>query len=181
MDKDILLKKALELKALEYGDFTLTSGKKSNFYFDGRRLTLNPECSIIISNWVINAAKKLKLKFIGGPVVAAVPIIGSIVYASSLLNYPINGFFIRSSKKEHGLQKQIEGNFKPNSDVIIIDDTISTGGSLIESIKIVQQQKSNVKLVLSILDRKMGGSDKIKQLGYNFNSIFSITDKGEIE
>ena len=104
-----------------------------------------------------------------------------IVYASSLLNYPINGFFIRSSKKEHGLQKQIEGNFKPNSDVIIIDDTVSTGGSLIESIKIVQQHNSKVKLVLSILDRKMGGSDKIKQLGYNFNSIFSITDKGEIE
>ena len=95
MEKDILLKKALELKALEYGDFTLTSGKKSNFYFDGRRLTLNTECSIIISNWVVNAAKKRKLKFIGGPVVAAVPLIGSIVYASSLLNYPIIGFFIR--------------------------------------------------------------------------------------
>ena len=128
----------IELKALEYGDFTLASGLKSNFYFDGRLLSLDPESSNIISDWILSNAINFKANFIGGPAVAAVPLIGSAVYASHNIKSPLKGFFIRPDKKDHGLQKQIEGNFESNSSVVVIDDTISTGGSLLNSLEIVK-------------------------------------------
>ena len=83
MDNNIkkrLLKRAIELKAIEYGEFTLASGMKSNFYFDGRLLSLDPESSSIISDWVLGKLMELQVNYIGGPAVAAVPIIGSTVY-----------------------------------------------------------------------------------------------------
>lgn len=179
INKKKLLDRAIELKALEYGDFTLASGMKSNFYFDGRLLSLDPECSNIISNWILSKAAEFNVKFIGGPAVAAVPLIGSTVFASYTKKTPLGGFFIRSDKKNHGLQKQIEGNFKPNSSIIVIDDTVSTGGSLINSLEILKSTNCEVKIVLSILDRKLGGSKKLAELGYKYSSIFEINSNGD--
>ncbi len=178
-DKKKLLDRALELKALEYGDFTLASGLKSNFYFDGRLLSLDPESSNIISDWILSNAIKFKANFIGGPAVAAVPLIGSAVYASHNIKSPLKGFFIRSDKKDHGLQKQIEGNFESNSSIVVIDDTVSTGGSLLNSLEILKENNCDVKIVLSILDRKLGGSEKLIDLGYEYSSIFEIDSKGD--
>mgnify|MGYP006084477865 CR=1 FL=1 len=178
-NKKKLLNRAIQLKALEYGDFTLASGLKSNFYFDGRLLSLDPESSNLITDWILSNAIELKANFVGGPAVAAVPLIGSTVFASNLNKTPLKGFFIRSDKKDHGLQKQIEGNFEDNSSVIVIDDTVSTGGSLINSLEILKKHKCEVKIVLSILDRKLGGSEKLIELGYKYSSIFEIDSKGD--
>tara|TARA_B110000438_G_scaffold185805_1_gene177472 strand:+ start:15323 stop:15877 length:555 start_codon:yes stop_codon:yes gene_type:complete len=178
-NKKQLLNRAIELKALEYGDFTLASGMKSNFYFDGRLLSLDPECSNIISNWILSKATEHNAKFIGGPAVAAVPLIGSTVFASYRTKTPLGGFFIRSDKKDHGLQKQIEGNFRPKSSIIVIDDTVSTGGSLINSLEVLKEHNCEIKIVLSILDRKLGGSEKLLELGYRYSSIFEINSKGD--
>jgi|TARA_B110000263_G_scaffold54024_1_gene45398 orotate phosphoribosyltransferase len=179
INKKKLLDRALDLKALEYGEFILASGLKSNFYFDGRLLSLDPVSSNIISNWILSHAIELNANFIGGPAVAAVPLIGSTVFASYNNKTPLKGFFIRPDKKDHGLQKQIEGNFESNSSVIVIDDTVSTGGSLINSLEILKENNCEVKIVLSILDRKLGGSEKLIQLGYKYSSIFEINSKGD--
>mgnify|MGYP003329625453 FL=1 len=77
------------------------------------------------------------------------------------------------------MQKQIEGNFESNSSVVVIDDTISTGGSLLNSLEILKENNCDVKIVLSILDRKLGGSEKLLDLGYKYSSIFEIDSKGD--
>ena len=178
--KKKLLDRAIELKALEYGDFTLASGMKSNFYFDGRLLSLDPICSNIITDWIFSNAIEQKVNFIGGPAVAAVPLIGSTVFYSLSKDYPLTGFFIRSDKKDHGLLKQIEGKLVENSSAIVIDDTVSTGGSLLESLNALKENNCEIKLVLSILDRKLGGSEKLLEAGYKYSSIFEINSEGEI-
>jgi len=183
MDKETkkrLLERALHLKALVYGDFTLSSGLKSNFYFDGRLLSMDPEASNIIAEWVLSKAYEDKVNFIGGPAVAAVPIIGAAVALSFEKEKTVSGFFVRSDKKEHGTQKQIEGNFDPDLPVIALDDTVSTGGSLFQAIDVIENMNGKIKLVLCVLDRKMGGSETIKQKGYKFQSIFEINSAGEL-
>jgi len=182
MDKETkkkLLDKAIKLKALVYGDFTLSSGLKSNFYFDGRLLSMDPQASKIIANWIIDKSYDYNIDYIGGPAVAAVPLIGATVALSSLTKKPLKGFFVRADKKEHGTQKLIEGNIKPNSSVVVLDDTISTGGSLFQAISAIEEINCDIKLVLSVLDRKMGGSEKIRKKGINYESIFEINSKGE--
>ena len=164
MDNNIkkrLLERAIELNALEYGEFTLASGMKSNFYFDGRLLSVDPESSSIISDWVLGKLIELQVNYLGGPAVAAVPIIGSTVHNAFINDYSLSGFFIRSDRKDHGLQKQIEGNLPNNSSVVIIDDTVSTGGSLVDSMNALKENNCEILQVLSVLDRKLGGSETI--------------------
>ena len=177
--KKKLLKNAIDLKALVYGDFTLSIGLKSNFYFDGRLLSMDPESSQIIAKWIIDLSIKHKIRFIGGPAVAAVPLIGATVAMSANTENPLSGFFVRSDKKDHGTQKQIEGNIQPNSSVIVLDDTISTGGSLFQAISAIEDFGCNISLVLSVLDRKMGGSEQILNKGFHYESIFEINPDGE--
>ena len=177
--KKELYDRALTLKALVYGDFTLSSGLKSNFYFDGRLLSMDPIASKIIADWVIDKANQNNVEFVGGPAVAAVPIIGAVVALSAENISPVKGFFVRSDKKDHGTQKQIEGNIKSGSSVIVLDDTISTGGSLIQAIESVINFGCEIKLVLSVLDRKMGGREKIENQGIKYESIFEINSRGE--
>jgi orotate phosphoribosyltransferase len=183
MDKETkkkLLDKAIELKALVYGDFTLSSGLKSNFYFDGRLLSMDPAASKIIAEWIIDKSYEYKADYIGGPAVAAVPLIGASVVLSFLNKKPLSGFFVRSDKKEHGTQKLIEGNIKPKASVVVLDDTISTGGSLFQAISAIQELNCDIKAVLSVLDRKMGGSETIINKGFHYESIFEINSKGEL-
>mgnify|MGYP001156843475 FL=1 len=177
--KKILLDRALELKALVYGDFTLSSGLKSDFYFDGRLLSMDPQASSIIAKWIIDKSKEHNVTYIGGPAVAAVPLIGATVAMSASNKAPLSGFFVRSDKKDHGTQKQIEGNIKKNVSVVVLDDTISTGGSLFQAINAIEDFGCNISLVLSVLDRNMGGGEKIRDKGFYYESIFEINSKGE--
>ena len=177
--KKELYDRALKLKALVYGDFTLSSGLKSNFYFDGRLLSMDPIASKIIADWVIDKANQNSVEFVGGPAVAAVPIIGAVVAISAENKSPVRCFFVRSDNKDHVTQKRIEGNIKSGSSVIVLDDTISTGGSLIQAMDSVIDFGCQIKLVLSVLDRKMGGREKIENQGIKYESIFEINSQGE--
>ena len=107
------------------------------------------------------------------------PIIGAVVAISAENKSPVRGFFVRSDNKDHGTQKRIEGNIKSGSSVIVLDDTISTGGSLIQAMDSVIDFGCQIKLVLSVLDRKMGGREKIENQGIKYESIFEINSQGE--
>ena len=130
-----LLERALELGALEIGEFTLSSGQKSKYYFDGRLLTLDPEGSDLISSLFLDEIAKAGADAAGGPTVAAVPIVGAITLRSRLEGRPVMGFFVRPEVKGHGGRKQVEGPVEPGMKVAVFDDTISTGGSLFAAIE----------------------------------------------
>jgi nicotinate (nicotinamide) nucleotide adenylyltransferase len=176
-----LLERAKELGALEFGDFTLTSGQKSKYYFDGRRLSLDPEGSDIISKLFLKAITDAGCEAVGGPTVAAVPIVGSLVLRAWQEKANITGYFVRPEKKGYGMGRQIEGSVKTGMKVAVFDDTVSTGGSLLQAIDAVQEFGCEVALVLCVLDRKQGGSDEVKRRGLPFVSFWEATPEGDVQ
>ena len=125
-----LLQLALEMGALRYGDFTLTSGKKSTYYFDGRLLSLHPEGAYLASQALLPLVRAAGAEAIGGPTLGADPIVAAVSMASHLESggAPVPAFIVRKEAKEHGMGNAVEGHMTGGSKVAVVDDTCTTGG-----------------------------------------------------
>ena len=137
-----LLRRSLMLDALRYGEFTLASGATSGYYFDGRLLTTDGESVEIITDLFVDILMRRDIHRFGGPAVAAVPIIGAMALSAFAKQYDIKGYFVRPEQKQHGMGKQLEGHISPGDRVAIWDDTISTGGSLLDAVDAVDRLAS---------------------------------------
>ena len=175
-----LLALAVARNALRYGDFTLTSGKKSSYYFDGRLLSLDPEGAHLITQALLPALRDAGATAIGGPTLGADPIVAAIVLAGYLSGVRLPGFIVRKEAKDHGTGQAIEGPLEPGSRVAIIDDTCTTGGSLFQAIEAVEAISCVVVKVVAVLDRCEGGGEALKARGYDFMSILQATPEGTI-
>ena len=176
-----LLERALELGALRYGDFILSSGAKSSYYFDGRLLTTDGESVEIVASIFLNVLENRNIHQFGGPAVAAVPIIGGIALMAHTNGYDIKGYFVRSEQKQHGMGKQIEGHITPGDRVAIWDDTVSTGGSLLEAVNAVAGLPAKIDMALCILDRNQGGGDKLRERSIPLFNILTSNPDGQVE
>jgi orotate phosphoribosyltransferase len=174
------LERAQELDALRFGDFTLTSGAKSNYYFDGRILTLDPEGADLVSEAFLAMAVAAGATGVGGPTVAAVPIAGALALRSRQAGTPMDGYFVRDAVKEHGARKQVEGAIKPGAKVVVFDDTVSTGGSLLVAMDAIQDFGCEVMAVLCVLDRHQGGSDEVRRRGVPFRAMLEADAEGNV-
>lgn len=175
-----LYERALELDSLKFGDFTLSSGQKSTYYFDGRMLSTDPEGADLISQAFLSAILEAGAEAFGGPTVAAVPIVGALALRARLDDRDLAGFFVRPEVKEHGAGKRIEGNLKPGMKVAAFDDTVSTGGSLLSAIDAIEAFGCEVVLVLAVLDRHQGGGDELERRGIPFFKLWESTSEGKI-
>tara|TARA_B100000745_G_C20146769_1_gene393249 strand:+ start:433 stop:1620 length:1188 start_codon:yes stop_codon:yes gene_type:complete len=176
-----LLELAVELGALKYGEFTLSSGKKSSYYFDGRLLSLNPEGAHLIGKSLLPLMHKSSVEAIGGPTLAADPIVTAVSLASYAQGEGIPGFIVRKETKEHGTAQLIEGHIKPGSKVAIVDDTCTTGGSLFHAIQAAESYGCEVVKVIAVLDRREGGTEELIRRGYDFVSLMAANPEGQIE
>ena len=166
--------------AIKYGKFKLSSGKSSGYYFDGRLLTLHPQGLQVVSSVFLPALRALQADCVAGPTIGAAPIIAGLVLTSGYSGDGINGLIVRKEVKNHGMSKMIEGELNRGSRVVIVDDTCSTGGSLIKAIEVIEDQGCIVAGVLTILDRNMGGREKITKRGYKFASILKVDSSEKI-
>jgi orotate phosphoribosyltransferase len=176
-----LLQVAEERGALKYGEITLTSGKKSNYYFDGRLLSLDPEGAHLIARAMLPILREAGVEAVGGLTLGADPMVAGIALASHLEGGPIPGFIVRKEAKVHGTGQSIEGPLKPGCRVAIIDDVCTTGGSLFQAIAAAEAAGCTVVKVLAILDRREGGSDELRGRGYDFAALLEATPEGKIE
>ena len=169
-----LLNRISNLKAFKTGDFLLSSGKKSDFYFDGRLLTLDPIAINAVTKLFLNIIRERKVNIVGGPATASIPIISSLVLASFNEKRPedlISGFFVRNHQKDYGTGKIIEGHLPKKAKVIIIDDTLTTGNSILQTIKQVEKMHCEVVEILTILDRNEKGKIHLNNAGYKLTSL----------
>ena len=176
-----ILSLATRLGALQFGEFTLSSGQKSRYYFDDRLLTLHPEGLRAVAESFLRLIEETDAIAVGGPTVAADPIVGALTLLSGMRGHPLLGFLVRSQAKAHGMGKQVEGPLAPGSKVVIVDGTLSTGGSVFTAIQAAEAQGCQVVRVLTILDRHQGGSDKLRERGYAFATLLEATPEGEIQ
>ena len=116
----------------------------------------------------------------GGMSIGADPIAASVAVVSQLEGKPIPAFIVRAGVKEHGTQKRIEGPLKAGSRVAIVDDVITTGGSVLRAIEAAEAEGCRVVKVVALLDRQQGGADEIRRRGYDFAAILSADASGEV-
>ncbi len=173
--KDIILNFSYEKR-----EVTLASGRKSNFYFDGKQTTLNAEGAYLTGKLMFDLINNLPVKIdaVGGPTIGADPIASAISVVSFLEKKPLNAFIVRKEPKMHGKKLWIEGNkhLAKGSTVAIVEDVITTGGSILKAINIVENEGLKIGAVIVLVDREEGGKENIESAGYKLYSIFKKSD-----
>lgn len=174
--KERLKEILLELSVIKNREFTLASGKKSNFYVDARITTLHPEGAFLIGKLFLDMLEGIEVNSIGGYSIGADPIVSSISVRSFIEKKPIPAFIIRKQEKTYGTGKIIEGNFRKGDKVIIFDDVVTSGGSILKGAAEVEKAGGSVLGVMAVIDREEGGREMIETAGYPFSSIFTKKD-----
>jgi orotate phosphoribosyltransferase len=172
------LLQALREHALVIGEVTLSSGRKAQYYVDVRRTLLLPEPFRAAGALVAQEAARLGAGAVGGPVMGAVPIACAAIGAAS--DADLRAFFVRKDRKEHGLQRWIEGpEIGPGERVLVVEDTVTTGGSLIDAIERLRKEGVALAGALAIVDRLAGGREAIEAAlgdGLPYAPLFTIDD-----
>lgn len=161
--------------AIKFGDYILASGKRSPYYID-LRLTLS---SPITMDWIANALTRIVVNEIGkdkvdkilGVPTAGVPFATMV---SQKLGIPL--IYYRQARKEHGVRKKIEGTLSRNDRVLIVDDLITTGESVIEAAEVVRDQGGVVNELVVLVDREQGGRERLRAARIEPHILFKISD-----
>jgi orotate phosphoribosyltransferase len=153
-------------RSFQYRDnppFTLASGKTSNYYFNCKTTTMDPEGMYLIGNILFEMLVDADVSAAGGLTLGADPIANALSLISYQKKKPIKSFVVRKDVKDHGIKSGIEGNIAPGERVAIIDDVITTGGSTITAIEIAREAGLKVDRVIALVDREEGGRENIKK------------------
>ncbi len=167
----------LKKEALKKGRFVLSSGKISNYYLDGRIITLTPEGAYLVANIILELIKDKGIDAIGGPTLGADPIVGAVACLSHIKKIAVKTFIVRKTAKEHGMQRQIEGPaLKKGNIAILVDDVATTGKSLVEAKEALDNIGVNVLEAIVIVDRGEGAKENLAKAGLKLESIFSRSE-----
>ncbi len=141
----------------------LASGKRSSYYFDARQVLLDPEGAELAGRLGYDALREHELAAVGGLTSGADPLVCAISAAAWTAGRRWNGFFVRKEAKKHGLQNWIEGPFiEEGTPVAVVDDTLTTGGSVIDAIHKARKAGAVVVAALVVIDREEGGREAIE-------------------
>jgi len=158
------------------GEYKLASGTVSNYYLDMKPTMFDPEGASLTSELVYNILKsESKVDAVGGLELGAVPIIAAVC-ALSWRDRPMSGFVVRKEKKGHGTDKKIDGNFIPNTTVVLVDDVTTRGGSVMEAVQAVRAKGAIVDKVIAIVDRLEGAAENLEREGIELEAIFTTRD-----
>ena len=176
-----LLRVAVRTGALAFGEFRLTSGKLATYYFDGRKVTLDPEGCYLAASALLPMVLESGAKAVAGPTLGADPMVAGIAMLSHQRGAPVPAMIVRKEAKSHGMGRQIEGPVTGALPVAVVDDTCATGGSLIQAIEAVEADGGTVVKVLCILDRREECSREIRRRGYDFASLLTVDESGNVK
>lgn len=168
---------ALVKGVVRRGEVTLSSGDVSDFYIDLRLLTLKPHGAYLIAELFYQLLANTDYDAFGGLTMGADPIVGAFCYHAYLKQQPINGFIIRKSAKGHGTRKSIEGpEIAVGSQVVIVDDVVTSGSSIVTAYKAVSDCGGKVVKALAVVDREEGAAECISQLGIDYAAILTRSE-----
>jgi len=170
----------LKRKAYTRGKVILTSGKESDFYIDCRPVTLHPEGAYLVGRLLFERLQNSReiVQGVGGMTMGADPIATAVSLISFLEGKPISAFIIRKEPKKHGRGLWIEGisNLPEGTAVAIVEDVVTTGGSMLKAIERAKEEGLKVVQVLALVDREEGGKENLKKLGYDLETLFTRHD-----
>ena len=169
MTKELFILKLHDIGSVKFGEFTLKSGHKSPFYFDLRDMISYPELLAAVADLLVNDIENLDFDYISGVPYTALPI---ATLVSDILNKPL--IYIRKEEKAYGTKNTVIGKFEKGSKVLIIDDLITTGESLLETAEKFENEGLEVLDFSVIIDRSNNIEAYINKLGYNLQSLIKL-------
>jgi orotate phosphoribosyltransferase len=150
----------LQEHSLMLGEVTLSSGATAQYYVDARRTLLRPAGFRAAGELIAAAAVEAGATAVGGPVTAAIPLACAAIAVPE--GDELVGFFVRKERKQHGLQRWVEGAVEPGARCLVVEDTVTTGSSTIGAIERIHEEGLEIAGVLALVDRLAGGGEKIE-------------------
>lgn len=170
----------LREKSYQQRAVTLASGRKSNFYFDGKQTALHPEGAFLIGRlmWQAIVDAGVKVEAVGGLTLGADPLATAVSVASFQAGRPVPAFIVRKEPKGHGTGQWVEGrkNIPDGSRVVILEDVVTTGGSSLKAVERVREEGLHVSLIVALIDRQEGGREAIEAEGLELVSLFTKSE-----
>ncbi len=166
----------LKQRSLQTGEFTLASGKKSTYYFNGKLTTLDGRGAYLVARVFLAMLADDVPDAVGGLTLGADPIVGAMLSLAGMEDLDLRGFIVRKRSKDHGTKALVEGPLAPGDRVVVIEDVVTTGGSALQAVKAVREMDCEVRKVIAIVDREEGGRENIKREGLQLEAIFTARE-----
>lgn len=165
-------------RSFRLGDFTLASGRKSDFYIDCRTTTMHAEGQDLLGKVGCDTLEEAGWEpdLVGGLTMGADPIAYAIAGESFRRGRPIHAFSVRKRAKRHGSGRRIEGCFESGARVVVVEDVITTGGSALQAYEALRAEQATIVGVLAAVDRQEGGSEAIRAAGLDVISLFRVDE-----
>jgi orotate phosphoribosyltransferase len=163
-------------KAVVHGKVTLSSGKEADYYIDLRRVTLDAVAAPLVGQAMLDATKDLDYEAVGGLTLGADPVATAMMHMAKANGRALNSFVVRKEGKAHGLQRRIEGPDVAGKRVLAVEDTSTTGGSVLTAVEALEQAGAIVVGVAVVVDR--GAGAKVEAAGLKYISVISLEELG---
>jgi orotate phosphoribosyltransferase len=174
-DRDDLRKLITDL-AVVHGRVVLSSGQEANYYVDLRRLTLHHAGAPLVGRVLLDLTADWEFDAVGGLTLGADPVAAAMLHAAAARGRDLDAFVVRKEGKAHGLQRRIEGPDVAGRRVLAVEDTSTTGASVLTAVEALTEAGAEVVGVAVIVDR--GAGDAVRSAGLGYRSAYSLTDLG---
>jgi orotate phosphoribosyltransferase len=166
----------IKSKAIVHGKVILSSGKEANYYVDLRRVTLDAVAAPLVGEVMLALTSELQYDAVGGLTLGADPVATAMMHAAAAKGKHIDSFVVRKSEKQHGLQRRIEGPDVAGRRVLAVEDTSTTGGSVLSAVEALREAGAEVVGVAVIVER--GAAPAIAEAGLPYFAAYSLSDLG---
>jgi len=176
MNSKEILKDEIINKAVVHGKVILSSGKEADYYVDLRRVTLDHVAAPLIGEVMLELTKDLNYDAVGGLTLGADPVATAMMHTAAKQGKKLDAFVVRKAEKAHGLQRRIEGPDVKGKRVLAVEDTSTTGGSVLTAVEALNEAGAIVVGVAVIVER--GAAPKIKEAGLEYRAAYQLSDLG---
>jgi len=170
------LKEEILKKAVVHGKVILSSGNKADYYVDLRRVTLDSTSALLVGEVMLDLTKDLDFEAVGGLTLGADPVATAMMHVAAGKGRKIDAFVVRKAEKAHGLQRRIEGPDVKGRKVLAVEDTSTTGGSVLTAVEALKEAGAIVVGVAVIVER--GAKAKVESAGFKYLAAYQLSDLG---
>ena len=174
-DRNALRQEILD-KAVVHGKVILSSGREADYYVDLRRVTLDAVAAPLIGRVMLDVTKDIEFDAVGGLTLGADPVAGAMLHAAAAQGRKLDAFIVRKSEKQHGLQRRVEGPDVAGRKVLAVEDTSTTGGSVLTAVEALREAGADVVAVAVVVER--GAAPTIAEAGLPYFAAYSLEDLG---
>lgn len=174
-DRDLLRQQILD-KAVVHGKVILSSGREADYYVDLRRITLDSQAAPLVGRCMLDLVADLDFDAVGGLTLGADPVATAMLHAAAAQGRRLDAFVVRKEGKAHGLQRRIEGPDVVGRRVLAVEDTSTTGGSVMTAVEALREAGAEVVGVAVIVER--GAAPMVQGAGLEYRAVFSLADLG---